>query len=304
MNQLIVIIGPTATGKSQLALKLAQRFSAAIVSADSRQVYRLMDIGTAKPSPEELSLVSHHLIDIINPDEDFSLARYQKMTYQKIADIQQRGKLPFLVGGRGLYVWAVVEGWQIPEVAPDLEFRQRLKGRAAQGEADELYRELARIAPDAAGKIDSRNVRRVIRALEVAQSGTARPQLKKVAPTFQTLIIGLTAERKELYRRIDQRVDEMIGQGLVDEVKSLLDKGYTLDLPSMSGIGYKQICLYLSGELTMEAAIQQIKTETHRLVRRQYNWFRLKDERIKWFDITDEKIEPETETLVARFISS
>ena len=304
MNCLVAIVGPTATGKSQLALHLAQKFSGEIVSADSRQVYRYMDIGTAKPSRTEMSLAPHHLIDIINPGEDFSLAQYQRLAYRKITDIQKRHTFPLLVGGSGLYVWTVIEGWQIPEVAPDLEFRQRLEGRAAQGEADQLYQELTQIAPSAAQRIDRRNVRRVIRALEVAQSGTARPNLTKVAPPFQTLIIGLTAERKELYRRIDERVDRMVEQGLVDEVKNLLDRGYKQDLPSMSGIGYKQICLYRKGDLTLAEATKQIKTETHRLVRRQYNWFRLKDERIKWFDITDDRAVSEIEALVAGFIET
>ncbi|MEK7354651.1 MAG: tRNA (adenosine(37)-N6)-dimethylallyltransferase MiaA [Chloroflexota bacterium] len=305
MSKLVAIIGPTASGKSQLALRLAQQFNGEIVSADSRQVYRLMDIGTAKPGGDEMSIIPHYLIDIINPDEDFSLAQYQQLAYQSIADIQQRHKLPLLVGGTGQYLWAVVEGWKIPEVAPDLEFRQRLEGRAAQGETDQLYQELAQIDPDAAQRIDRRNVRRVIRALEVARNSevsSTQPQLK-ISPPFNTLIIGLTTERKELYRRIDQRVDRMIEQGLVDEVKRLVEMGYDMALPSMSGIGYKQLGQYLGGELTLEAAVQQIKTETHRLVRRQYNWFRLKDERIKWFDIGDAKAEAEIMALVAGFIS-
>src|SRR3990172_8100414 len=252
MNPLIAVIGPTSTGKSALALRLAQRFNGEIVSADSRQVYRYMDIGTAKPNREEMSLVPHHLIDIINPDEDFSLAQYQRLAYQKITDIQRHGKLPFLVGGTGQYLWAVVEGWVIPSVTPDPEFRQRLEGRAAQGETDQLYLELARVDPAAAQRIDGRNVRRVIRALEIARnSGASSRTISKAAPPFYTLLIGLTTERKELYRRIDQRVDNMIEQGLVDEVRVLLEKGYTLDLPSMSGIGYKQISLYLKGELTL-----------------------------------------------------
>jgi tRNA dimethylallyltransferase len=287
MNSLVVIIGPTATGKSQLAIKLAQRFGGEIVSADSRQVYRYMDIGTAKPSRAEMALTPHHLIDIISPDEEFNLVQYQKLAYQAIDNIQQRGKLPLLVGGSGLYVWGVVEGWQIPEVAPDVEFRRRLEGRAARGEGEELYRELTRMNPEGAQRIDPRNVRRVIRALEIAQdSKVARPQ--KAGSPYDTLIIGLTAERTELYRRIDARVDRMIEQGLVVEVKKLFEMGYSPDLPAMSGIGYKQICLYLKSELTLDAAVQQIKTETHRLVRRQYNWFRLKDERIRWFDIEGE----------------
>ena len=305
MNHLVAIIGPTAAGKSQLALRLAQAFDGEIVSADSRQVYRYMDIGTAKPTHQELSLVAHHLLDIINPDEDFSLAQYQQLAYRAIDDIQKRNKLPLLVGGSGLYVWAVLEGWEIPEVPPDIELRRSLEEKAAKGETEELYRELTKIDPVAAQSIDRRNVRRLIRALEVSESAGvpfSRLQRKK-APPFNTLIIGLTAERTELYRRTDLRVDRIIEQGLVEEVRKLADMGYDLSLPAMSGIGYKQIGMFLNGEMTLEEAVWQTKTETHRLVRRQYNWFRLKDERIHWFDIQEE-VEPEILKLVARFISN
>ena len=287
MNHLVAIVGPTGIGKSRLALRLAQTFHGEIVNADSRQVYRHMDIGTAKPGPKELSLVPHHLIGIVNPDESFSLAQYQALAYQTIRDIQQRHKLPFLVGGSGLYVWAVLEGWKIPPVPPDLEFRQSLEKKAAATGADELYQELRKVDPNAAQKIDPRNVRRVIRALEVYQkSKTPFSQLQsKKAPSFNTLIIGLTTDRAELYRRIDLRIDEMSKQGLVAEVEKLVNIGYDFNLPAMSGIGYKQIGGFLKGELTLAAAIQQIKFETHRFVRHQYAWFRLTDNRIHWFDI-------------------
>jgi tRNA dimethylallyltransferase len=304
MNYLAAIIGPTATGKSQLALRLAQAFDGEIVSADSRQVYRYMDIGTAKPTQQELSLVPHHLLDIISPDEDFSLAQYHQLAYKAIDDIQKRNRLPLLVGGSGLYVWAVLEGWEIPEVPPDTEFRRSLEEKAARGEIEELYQELMKIDPVAAQSIDRRNVRRLIRALEVSESAGvpfSRLQRKK-APPFNTLIIGLTAERTELYRRTDLRVDRIIEQGLVEEVRKLADMGYDLSLPAMSGIGYKQIGMFLNGEMTLEEAVWQTKTETHRLVRRQYNWFRLKDERIHWFDIQGE-VEPEISKLVAQFTS-
>jgi len=287
MNRLLAIVGPTCVGKSRLAFRLAQAFDGEIVSADSRQVYRYMDIGTAKPSQEELSLVRHHLINIVNPDEDFSLAQYQQLAYRAIEDIHERHKLPLLVGGSGLYVWAVLDGWRIPKVAPDLEFRHSLEEKVARIGKDELYHELAKVDPVAAQRIDPRNVRRTIRALEVYR-GAKVPfsQLQyKATPPFNALIIGLTADRAELYRRIDLRVDEMIKQGLVDEVKRLVDRGYSFNLPAMSGIGYKQIGMFLRGELTLPFAIQQIKFETHRLVRHQYSWFRLKDDRIKWFDI-------------------
>lgn len=304
MNRLVAIVGPTATGKSQLALHLAQTFNGEIVSADSRQVYRYMDIGTAKPSREERVLVPHHLINIVNPDNDFSLAQYQHLAYRAIDDIRQRHKLALLVGGSGLYIWSVLEGWGIPQVPPDPEFRHNLEEKAARGEIAELYQELMEIDPVAAQRIDPRNVRRVIRALEVNRStGTPFSQLQyKKAPPFNTLIIGITAERAELYRRIDSRVDEMIERGLVKEVKELVNMGYGFNLPAMSGIGYKQIGMFLRGELTLEAAIKQIKFGTHRFVRHQYNWFRLKDDRIRWFDIEGD-VESEITAQVARFVN-
>lgn len=303
--KLVAIVGPTAIGKSRLALRLAQDFNGEIVGADSRQVYRYMDIGTAKPSPQELSLVPHHLIDIISPDDDFSLAQYQHFAYRAIEDIQQRHKLALLVGGSGLYVWAVLEGWTIPPVPPDPEFRRSLAEKVALDGKEELYQELVKVDPVAAQSIDRHNVRRVIRALEVSRyAGTPFSRLQqKQTPHFTTLIIGLTTNRTELYRRIDLRVDEMIEQGLVEEVKKLVSLGYDLNLPAMSGIGYKQIGLFLKGELTLESAIEQIKFATHRFVRNQYSWFRLKDERIKWFDIQDEKTESRIEEVVAGFVS-
>jgi len=303
MNRLVAIVGPTATGKSQLALHLAQTFNGEIVSADSRQVYRHMDIGTAKPSQQELSLVPHHLVNIVNPDEDFSLAQYQQLAYKAIKDIQQRHKLALLVGGSGLYIWAVLEGWEIPRVPPDLEYRHKFEEKAAKVGVDELYQQLMKVDPAAAMRIDRRNVRRIIRALEVYKTTeTPFSQLQhKQAPPFNTLIVGLTADRAELYRRIDLRVDTMIEQGLVEEVKKLMDMGYNLNLPAMSGIGYQQIGMFLRSELTLASAIKQIKFETHRIARHQYSWFHLKDDRIEWFDIEGEVESPVT-TMIAEFI--
>ena len=302
MNRLVAIVGPTGIGKSRLALRLAQAFNGEIVSADSRQVYCHMDIGTAKPSPKELSLVPHHLINIVNPNEDFSLAQYQQLAFKAINNIQQRNKLALLVGGSGLYVWSVVEGWGIPQVPPNLGFRHSLERKAAERQ-DELYQELMKVDPVAAQRIDRRNVRRVIRAIEVHRGSEipfSRLQHKK-PPPFNTLIIGLTANRAELYRRIDLRVDEMIEQGLVEEVKKLVNMGYDFNLPAMSGIGYKQIGMFLRGELALAAAIQQIKFETHRFVRHQYTWFQLKDKRIQWFDIQSQS-ESEIEAPLAKLI--
>ena len=284
MNKLLVIVGPTGVGKTRLAVQLAQKQNGEIVNADSRQVYRYMDIGTAKPTKEEQELVPHHLIDIVNPDEDFSLATYQKLAYPAIKDIQQRGKLPLLVGGTGQYVWAIVEGWVIPKVAPDIEYRRSLEKKAEAGSGNELYRELEKIDLAAAGKIDPRNVRRVIRALEVSRQKPFSEAGKKVPPPFEIEILGLTMERKALYRRVDERVDNMIKNGFADEVKRLIEMGYSLDLPSMSSIGYRELGQYLSGKMTLEEAVYKIKTGTHRFIRHQYAWFRLEDERIKWVE--------------------
>jgi tRNA dimethylallyltransferase len=246
MNRIIAIVGPTATGKSALAIQLALVLGSEIVSADSRQVYRYMDIGTAKPNREDRAKVPHHLIDIITPNEDFTLATYQELAFEAIADIQRRGKLALLVGGSGLYVRAVTGGLSIPKVAPDPELRRKLEERAAQEGYQVLYSELQKADPAAAEKIDPRNVRRVIRALEVCMTaGVPFSQLKQSSPEVPVLTIGLTTERADLYKRIDSRVDDMIERGLVDEVKWLLDRGYSPELPAMSGLGYKQIVAHL-----------------------------------------------------------
>jgi tRNA dimethylallyltransferase len=286
---MIAIVGPTAVGKSELALHLAQYFPVEIISADSRQVYRYMDIGTNKPSSAERASVPHHVIDVVEPDEDFSLAMYHQLAIEALKAIQQKGKLPLLVGGSGLYVWSLVEGWKIPQVPPDQKRRRRLEARAEQEGSRNLYQELQNIDPVAAAKINPSNTRRIIRALEIYHATGQRPsQLqRKEALGFPILLIGLTRERSELYSRIDRRVDKMIQMGLVEEVEQLLKKGYSLTLPSMSGIGYKQIGQFLRGEMTLPQAIDKIKYETHRLARHQYAWFRLGDSRIHWFDTSE-----------------
>ncbi|MCJ7516281.1 MAG: tRNA (adenosine(37)-N6)-dimethylallyltransferase MiaA [Dehalococcoidia bacterium] len=286
MKCLVAVIGPTAAGKSQLALHLAQVFQGEIVNADSRQVYRYMDIGTAKPSRAELSLIRHHLIDLINPDESFSLAIYQRLAFETIEDIQRQNKLPLLVGGSGLYIWSVIEGWKIPHVPPDAEFRQGLETRAKETGGYALFQELQKVDPTAATRIMPGNLRRIIRALEIYQkTGQPVSQLwQKQPPPYPILTIGLTMRRDNLYHRVDSRVDEMIKQGLVGEVKDLMAKGYGLDLPSMSGIGYKQIAMFIEGKMDLATAIEQIKKATHRFARHQYAWFRPSDARIHWLN--------------------
>jgi len=285
----IAIVGPTAVGKSALALHLAQYFPVEIISADSRQVYRYMDIGTSKPTLAERATVAHHVIDVVDPDEDFSLAMYHQLSAEALETIRRRNRLPLLVGGSGLYVWSLIEGWRIPHVPPDRKLRRELEARAQREDSQSLYRELQDVDPVAAEKIGPRNVRRIIRALEIYHA-TGKPPSelqRKEPPGFQVLVIGLTLERTELYRRIDARVDKMIQSGLVQEVDQLLKMGYSLSLPSMSGIGYRQIGQFLEGKMTLDEAVDRIKYETHRLARHQYAWFRLDDNRICWFDASE-----------------
>jgi tRNA dimethylallyltransferase len=286
MRRLVAVVGPTATGKTDLALRLALAFEGEIIGADSRQVYRWMDIGTAKPTAEQRARVPHWLVDVADPEEEFGLARYLDLTQAALDDVWSRGRQPFLVGGTGQYVWALLEGWQVPRVGPDWDLRRELEERAHREGRDALHAELAALDPEAARRLDARNVRRVVRALEVIRR-TGRPlsacQIRR-PPEFPWLVLGLDLPSGELYRRIDARVDAMMEAGFVDEVRGLLAKGYGSELPAMSGIGYRQLCQHLAGELPLEEAVSRMKTETHRLTRHQRNWFRRDDPRIRWID--------------------
>ena len=283
-KRLAVIVGPTAVGKSRLAVDLALELGGEIINADSRQVYRYMDIGTAKPGAAEQAAVPHHLLDLVNPDEPFNLALYRRKSLQAIDDIFSRGKLPILVGGTGQYVWATVEGWVVPAVAPDLELRKSLEEQAAQLGHLALYQQLVEEDPDTARVIDPRNVRRVVRALEVCR-GAGQPfsrLRRKVEPPFDSIILGLTMPRSDLYGRIDRRVESMMENGLVDEVRRLHGMGFGVDLAPMTGIGYMEISSYLANQVDLESAVEKTKYRTHHLARRQYAWFNLKDTRIRW----------------------
>jgi tRNA dimethylallyltransferase len=273
---LIAIVGPTAVGKTALAIALAQQLGGEIISADSRQVYRLMDIGTAKPTSAEQAAAPHHLIDIRNPDEDFSLASYQDLAMAAIAATLARGRAPLLVGGTGQYLAAVLEGWQIPRVPPQPELRAALEREAgAQGVAA-LHARLAAIDPAAAASIGPTNLRRIIRALEVhAVSG--RPisaQQTRRPPPYQVRTIWLTRPREELYARADARVDAMVAAGLAAEVAGLVARGYSWELPAMSSLGYVQLRPYLEGTASLEACVERLKFDTHSFIRRQQAWFR------------------------------
>jgi len=304
MSVVVAVVGPTAVGKSRLGALLARTFNGEIVGADSRQVYRYMDIGTAKPTAEERSAVPHHLIDVVDPDGSFSVALYQSLALKAIDQVMQRGGVPILVGGSGLYVWSLVEGWEIPQIEPDTGFRKRLEERAAAEGAESLYRELERIDAKAAASIDPRNVRRVIRALEIHHTGgsPSAAARRKKQPPFEALIVGLTAERRRLYQVIDRRVHRMVEQGLVQEVQGLLSRGYGPDLPSMSSVGYKEICEFIGGRMDLATAMQRIKFETHRFARHQYAWFRLNDPRIHWFDVDDDQSEGRVLEMVGKAV--
>lgn len=282
----IAIVGPTAAGKTALSLALAAASGGEIISADSRQIYRGMDIGTAKATPAEQTVVPHHLLDVVEPDQILTLAEYQRLAYSTIADIHARGRLPFLVGGTGQYVRAVLEGWGIPEVAPDYALRGELEAQARALGAAGLHGRLASLDPIAAAHIDYRNIRRVVRALEVCLvTGHPITELQtKAPPPYRILRIGVTRPRPELYARIDARVDRMIAGGLVAEVRRMVAAGYGWELPAMTGLGYRQIGGYLRGELSLDAACALVKKETRRFVQQQYTWFRLADPAIHWID--------------------
>jgi len=290
MKCLIAIVGPTGVGKSSLGLSIAQRFDGEIINSDSRQIYRHMDIGTAKPSVADFSAVPHHLFDIISPNQPYSLAHYQKSALAAIIGVQDHKKIPVLVGGSGQYVWSVIENWQIPEVAPDAEFRERMVSIANEQGSDFLYQQLRVVDPAAAQKMLPGNLRRVIRALEIYEKTGEKPSLlqTKKGHDYPLKIIGLTCDRERLYDHINLRTDRMIESGLVDEVKRLIKMGYTSVLPSMSSLGYRQITGHLTGSMSLKEAVQAIKYETHRFARNQYAWFRSNDTRISWFDTADE----------------
>ena len=298
-SELVVIVGPTAVGKTEIAIQLAERLNGEIVSADSRLFYRGMNIGTAKPTREEQSRVPHHLIDIANPDEILSLAIFQRKAREAIAAILMHNKLPFLVGGTGQYVRAVTEGWSPPEVIPDEHLRNELEKERAEHGIYWLHDKLKSLDPVAAENIDARNYRRTIRALEVILT-TGRKfseQRGQNKSPYHLIMIGLTRPRIELYARVDKRIDAMFASGFIDEVKDLLAKGYSPSLPTMSAIGYRECIRVVKGELSEEQAKVEVRRATRIFVRRQANWFKESDPKIKWF-----RVEPAVTEDIQEFI--
>jgi len=288
-SPLILIVGPTAVGKTEIAIELAERLNGEIVSADSRLFYRGMDIGTAKPSRAEQARMPHHLIDIANPDEILSLAVFQQKARDAISDIHIRNKLPFLVGGTGQYIRAVTEGWTPPEVQPDEHLRDELTKQKEENGIYWLHERLRALDPESAKKIDARNFRRTIRALEVILTTGKKfsEQRGQSDSLYRLVTMGLTRPRAELYARVDARIDTMFANGFLDEAKSLLESGYSPSLPTMSAIGYRECVQVLEGKITLEEAKQAIRRATRVFVRRQANWFKESDPNIAWFKVEE-----------------
>ncbi|HBG74335.1 MAG TPA: tRNA (adenosine(37)-N6)-dimethylallyltransferase MiaA [Anaerolineae bacterium] len=291
-NPLIVIVGPTCVGKTEVSIYLAEKLNGEIISADSRTFYRGMDIGTAKPTQEEQMRVPHHLVDVTNPDQTWNLAVFQQNTQAIIREIHLRKHIPFLVGGTGQYIRAVTNNWSPPTIIPNLKLRGQLEILANERSKEYLHQALFLLDPEAAKMIDPRNVRRTIRALEVIFSSGIlfSSQRKKGLSPFRLITIGLTRPRIELYDRIDQRIYGMFANGLVNEVKELLNSGFSPYLQSMSAIGYRECANVVSGYITEEQAIEEIKRKTRIFVRRQFNWFKSTDPEIRWFNISEQPI--------------
>lgn len=291
-NPVIILLGATAVGKTELSIAIAKALGAEIISIDSRLLYKGMDIGTAKPSPEKMQSVVHHLINVANLNESWSLSRYLKAVKNKSAEIHAADNVPLLVGGTGQYIAALIEGWQPPPKADDPGHRKILREVAHREGHQALHRMLERVDPISAERIDARNVRRVIRALEIFHVTGELPskQRRKSPPDYSFLLLGLRREREELYKRIDERIDEMIDRGWVDEVNKLLDHGVSLESPALSAIGYRQIARFLRGEQTLDVALGQTRRLTRQFVRRQDNWFRRFEPEIHWFEAKEEPI--------------
>lgn len=301
---LVVLLGPTAVGKTELSLQLAERFDGEIVGADSRQLYQGMDIGTAKPTPDELVRVPHHLIDLCPPDQSITLAEYQRLAYAAIDAIHARGRVPFLVGGTALYLRAVVEGLRIPEVPPNPALRAELEAVLVDQGREELFRRLAAVDPATAAVVDRNNPRRLLRALEIVLlTGQSKVELEGAdPPPYAILQIGLERPRPALYARIDSRVAAMVQAGWVEETARLMAAGYAPTLPAMTSLGYREIAAYLQGEMDLEAAIARIQIETHRFVRHQLTWFR-RMPGIIWFNLETPGVETAIFGAVADFLA-
>ena len=289
--KVVAVVGATATGKTGLGIELALAAGGEVVNGDSRLFYRGMDIATAKPSTEEMRGVPHHLIDFLDPDESFSLADYLDRARAVIGEISSRNKVPILAGGSGQYLWALLEGWEVPRIEHDFELRSELEKILDSEGVEALADRLAQLAPEVAESTDLKNPRRVIRAIERFHSGVTEAdsgRQKADEPPYDVQIIGLSAERATLHQRVLDRLDSMLENGWKAEVEQLLASGYSTDDHALSGIGYRQMIGHLAGEYDHDEAVRLTAVATNRLIRRQNNWFKQNDPRITWYDMTDE----------------
>ncbi|MPZ48680.1 MAG: tRNA (adenosine(37)-N6)-dimethylallyltransferase MiaA [Dehalococcoidia bacterium] len=302
---LLAVVGATATGKSDVAIALAKTFDGEVVNTDAYQLYRGLDIGAAKLDAATRQRVPHHMIDITDPDEPLTLAGYLDAANAAMEDVWSRGRLPILAGGSGQYVWAIIEGWQVPRVAPDKALRDELEAFATAEGPAAVHARLAAIDPEAASRLDPNNLRRVVRALEVVTcTGLPLAACQTRSPVdADVFILGLRLDRDEHYRRLDQRAEAMFAAGLVGEVKDLRDQGYGETQQLRGGIGYKEVSQYLEGDIDLDEALRRTKNANHRLVRRQGAWFKDTDPRIHWLDAGNLLIESSI-TVVADWLRS
>ena len=279
-NPLIVVLGPTASGKTALSIKLAQLYGGEIISTDSRQIYQEMPISTDAISPEERKGIPHHLLEVVKPNRVLTLSEYKDLAFQKIDDIFAGNNIPVLAGGTGLYLSAIIENYHLPHIPPNPKLREKLENELKEKGSEHLYKKLLKIDPGAAKKIHLHNVRYLIRALEINDFGQNKTDLKKKSQ-FSSFLLGIEWPRAELYQRVNLRVDNQLERGLVNEVKSLLDKGYQKELPSMSSLGIKEIIPYIKGQMSLEECIEILKRNTRRYAKRQMTWFRRYDN-VSW----------------------
>lgn len=286
-HKILVIVGPTAVGKTELSLRLAEQLNGDILSSDSRQVYKYLDIGTAKPTPDELERVPHHFINIRTPDQYYSAGEYGREARDCIKKLLQAGKTPIVVGGSGFYIQALVDGLFAPKIS-DPEVKEKWRQRIRTKGADVIFQHLQKVDPATAERLHPNDEQRIVRALEVWElsgkpisdfrSGEEQPG------DFEPIFVGLERDREKLYHRIETRVDEMINQGLMDEVKSLQSRGYGPDLNALRTVGYQEVFHYLAGDISFEGMVELIKRNTRRYAKRQLTWFR-RDERIQWISL-------------------
>jgi tRNA dimethylallyltransferase len=290
MAHVLAVVGPTASGKTRLSILLAERLRGEIISADSRQIYRYLDIGTAKPIPEDLHRIPHHFINILNPDQDYNAGEYGQQARLKIEELLKQNKLPILVGGSGLYVRAVIDGF-FEGPGKNTEIREQLEEELHRLGREKFFEKLVKIDPISAAKMDATKVRRVIRALEVyyftGKSISDLHSTQETKPSFNVMQFGLYWERKNLYKRIDRRADEMLEKGFVEEVRGLIAKGYARGTNAFNTVGYKEVIGSIEGNLTKEEMIKLIKQNTRRFAKRQLTWFRA-DKRIRWICVNEE----------------